>query len=151
MIVEEQQEYIEKNFKIPLDADCPGFHWIISLSRDSIMPSEEELRQLQSYQEFSVRRTYNRPYQETILKRHLPRDPGHNTVIFKKSEHGWVFRRFTWRSPFFFPSPIENKRPLALVEVINKIEDIIPEKWERWKQEHPEIFPLVPDAIPPAE
>ena len=150
MITIEQKEYIEKSFKIPIDTDCPGTYWIVSLARESTMPSDEELKQMRSHQEFSVRRTYAESYQEVVLKRKLPYDPGHNTVIFKKSERGWLFRRLTWEGPFFIPSPTENERPLALVEIMDRNENFDSPKWDKWKREHPEIFPPTPNTTPPA-
>ncbi len=151
MITQEQQEYIEKNFRIPVDASLPGNYWIISLARESMKPSDEELKQMQSYQEFSIRRTYAESYQGVVLKRKLPYDPGHNTVIFKKSERGWFFRRLTWESPFFSPSPTKNEPPHTLVEIMDRNENIVPHKWNEWKREHPEIFPPTPNTTPPAK
>lgn len=142
MITPEQQGYIEKRFKIPVDTDCPESNWIISLDRESIMPNDEELKQMRSYQEFRVRHTYASSYQEVVLKRELPCQPGHITVTYKKSERGWLFRRSSWESPFFVPSPTENKRPLTLVEAIDRDENSYP-KWDKWKREHPEIFPPI--------
>ncbi len=150
MITQEQQEHIEKSFRIPVDTSHPGTYWIISLARESIMPSDEELKQMRSHQEFSVRRTYAESYQEVVLKRKLPYDNGHNTVIFKKSERGWLFRRSSWESPFFVPSPTENERPLTLVEAIDRDENY-DRKWDEWKQKHPEIFPPTPNTTPPAK
>mgnify|MGYP001559157934 CR=1 FL=1 len=115
MITRDRQEYIEKNFRIPIDASHPETYWIISLDRESTMPSDEELKQMRSYQEFRVRHTYASSYQEVVLNRKLPNDNGHNTVIYKKSEHGWFFRRLAWENPLlFFPSPTENERILWL-------------------------------------
>ena len=152
MINGERQGYIEKSFRIPVDASRPGSYWIISLARNSELPSDEELKQLRSYQEFSVRRTYAESYQEVVLKRELPYDSGHNTVIFKKSgQRGWLFRRLSWESPLFIPSLTENERPLALVEIMDKNENSNPDKWNEWKRGHSEIFPPTPDTTPPAE
>ncbi len=150
MITQEQQEHIEKSFRIPVDTSHPGTYWIISLARESIMPSDEELKQMRSHQEFSVRRTYAESYQEVVLKRKLPYDNGHNTVIFNKSKRGWLFRRLTWEGPLFIPSPTENKLSLTLVEIMDRNEDFDSLKWEEWKREHPEIFPPIP-TTPPAE
>ncbi len=146
MITQEQQEHIEKGFKIPIDAD-----WIISLARESIMPSDEELKQMRSYQEFRVRHTYAESYQEVVLKRELPYDNGHNTVIYKKSERGWLFRRSSWENPLlFFPSPTESERSHTLVEIIDGDENFCRE-WDKWKRERPEIFPPTPNPTSSAK
>lgn len=124
---------------------------IISLDSDSAMPSDKELGMLQSYREFVVRKIYNRP--KEILEMQFPASEGHNTIIFLKGEwwhpngrEGWCFRRMTWNmGPLFYP-PRDVKEPCPppwnLIQLLDKVENLLPKEWEKWKTEHPEIFTL---------
>lgn len=143
-LLEEQVRYIQETFKIPVDKTYPGYWWIISLDRESLMPTDGELRQLQSYCEFIVRSWYNEHYQEKILNQMpLPADNGHHTTIFRKGspwnheDRGWRFRRSMWQNTGYWPY---QSRPFFLIEVLDHNQKLLPEKWERWKMEHSEIF-----------
>lgn len=124
---------------------------IISLDHNSTMPTEKELAMLASYQEFLIRLRLHITNPEKILQMEFPSDQGYNTVIFIKGDHlwdangknGWAYRRMTWEiDPLFSPglNPDNTKPQLTLVQLLDKIENKIPEKWKKWKEEHPDIF-----------
>ncbi len=80
---EEQIEKI-KSFKIPVDSAFPMTYWIASIEYESVMPTDAELRMIQSFIEFDVRRTYNETYQAKILAKPFPAEGGHVNKIFRK-------------------------------------------------------------------
>lgn len=144
-----EADRVQKEFKIPVDSFNPGTYWVVSLDRESFMPTRKELLQLRSYCEFVARRIYSELYARDILNVDLPRCPGHNTSIFRKglsratgTEKQWFYRKITWRSgPMYAPDPFgDNYKPHTLVELLDMIEALFPEKWQAWKQKHPEIF-----------
>lgn len=133
MLNGEQRIKIQKLYRIPVDAHVPGVYWIICLDGDSAMPTPEELVQLLSYREFLVLRLYREYHAKQILSMPLPYDSGHNTTIFLKNsplnpEHkGWFYRKLTWREgPIYWP--VWNAPSMSLAQVLDKIEDVIPEK-----------------------
>lgn len=100
-----------------------------------------ELRQLRSYIAFVMTRCiYKESFGLEVLKKPLPFiDWMANTLVFAKSETGWSYRRASWTiGPYFVPG-IDKGMPLA--DVIERAEDLIPERWVTWKAEHPEEFP----------
>ena len=140
---------IQKEFGIPVDSMFPRTYWIISLDRESRLPSDVELAQISSYCEFSTRNIYRPEYAQKIFALPLPKEAGHNTVVFKKgssspsTEKHWFRRKMSWENPIYAPSVIaEDYRGLSLIEVVDSEQDIIPEKWERWKTKHIDIFPI---------
>ena len=149
MLTKTQIARIQGRFRIPVDAFCPGHYWIISIDRESLIPTDQELAQLSSYREFVVLKTYRETYGRQILKMPLPFVPGHNTAIFRKGaplnpeDNGWFLRKSTWREgPLYIPNVAGKDYCVhTLVEIIDRYEDIIPEKWERCKLDHPKIFP----------
>ncbi len=145
-LTHEQREHVQQ-FGVPVDSLAPATYWIVSLDAESEMPTDHELRQIRSFCEFKVRRMYLERAAERILTTNaLPREPGHNTVIFRKGwgeKSGvWFYRRMTWRDPVFCPNPVgENYRPHTLVELMDNDENLLPQKWLQWKAEHPDLFP----------
>ncbi len=140
---------IQNEFRIPVDSHYPGTFWIVSLDRESFLPTDAELRQIRSYCEFVVRSYYNESYQERILGKPLPADSGHHTIIFCKgrgrqmaTKERWGYRRRTWDTGPMY-QPTLDQKPHTLVEVMNRMETIAStrsEKWEGWKRQHPDIF-----------
>lgn len=137
-------------------------YYLAGVCVDSVMPTDEELRQVRSYIEFVGRRTYG----EQILAMPLPADPGHNTVVLVKGglykgnpqpTEGWSYRRYTWDTGIFpYRTKVDGTsfRPWSLAEVLDGIEgDISTERssgvqravprtpWEKWKTAHAEAFP----------
>ena len=130
---------------IPVDSHNPGTYWIISLDRESAMPSEKELARLRSYQEFLIRRVYNETYVEQLLAQPLPKCGGHNTTIFMKSRdraQGWFYRKMTWTQlyhpPIFLAGAVF--QPLTLAGLLDRIESFGLKQWAEWKAARSEIF-----------
>jgi len=152
-LTDEQRAVIE-SYKIPVDSFNPGTYWIASLCYESSMPTEAELRMIQSYIEYAIKHTYNEHYQELIQAKPFPACGGHVTKIFRKGAmwsnqanptEGWVFRKNTWEGGFWPEWP---KPRLSLIEILDHLHcyDWEPEKplnpsWIKWKLEHPEAFP----------
>ena len=112
------------------------------------MPSDRELRQIRSYREFWVTALYNPGYAKKILAKPLPEEDGHNTLILRKgashagTEDHWFKRKISWENPVYVPHVLEKEyRGLSLVDVLDVEQSLIPVGWERWKTEHPDIFP----------
>ncbi|MBI3075023.1 MAG: hypothetical protein HYY92_02310 [Parcubacteria group bacterium] len=81
-LTHEQREHVQQ-FGVPVDSLAPATYWIVSLDAESEMPTDHELRQIRSFCEFKVRRMYLERAAERILTTNaLPREPGHNTVIW---------------------------------------------------------------------
>jgi len=148
MLTKEEIEKIQTKFKIPCSSD-PKKYYILCLDLNSTLPTDQELAILSSYCEFVVRKHYR--YPEEILSKTLPIISGHNTAIFIKGkewpanrDHGWAYRRISWnQGPTFSPclgvtSP--TPPPWTLIQLLDQIENLIPENWELWKKEHPAIF-----------
>lgn len=151
-LTKEQVRYIQENFKVPVDRDIyPQQYWVISLSVESEMPSDAELRQLRSFIEFKMLRgIYDPSFGQRVRDKPLPLVPGHNTLIFRKvygDNTGWCYRRASWEiGPTFVPWTGEKDfHPHSLVEVIDRdMKDLvsIAVKWTEWKSERPDIFPV---------
>lgn len=149
-ITQEQQRHIHENFKIPVDSLNPRTYWITSLDRQSVMPSDEELRQIASYREFVIKSYYNPRYSAKLLEIPIPKDSGNNTTVFHKGDNRgndkcWFYRRTFWSSttgPTFQPYVGDTfYLPLSLVEVMDRIQAIGMKEWSVWKKEHADIFP----------
>ena len=149
-LTQEQVEYIQERFKVPVDRIYPRKEWVVSLSIESQMPADEELRQLRSFIEFKLLRgIYKTSYGEEVLSRPLPLVPGHNTLIFRKvfgDNPGWCYRRQSWtEGPTFVPWTGEKDfHPHTLVEAMDKeMKNLasLTAKWVEWKKEHSDIFP----------
>ena len=143
-----EMQRIQEEFRIPVDSFYPGTYWIISLDRNSHMPSDKELRQMASYREFVVRDFYNHNYAEKILAKPLPKDAGHNTMIFRKgserplTDTHWFWRKTTWRDPIYVPSIIAaDYRGFSLVQAMDNERHIFYERWTHWKSVHSAVFP----------
>lgn len=144
---------IQNEFRIPVDSLCPGTYWIVSLDRESLMPTDAELRQIVSYREFVVQGLYgDGAYGQRILAKPLPKEAGHNTTIFCKgysmrplTETHWFWRRTTWRNAIYAPSIIvANYRGLTLIEAMDAERGtIFPERWAHWKSVNPAVFAAV--------
>ncbi len=146
-MTDEQKKRIEEEFGIPVDHSlCLKNYWIVSLSRESELPTDEELKQIHSFLEFIVRDFYTEGHQKVILAKKLSFDDGHNTTILKKEAGSWFFRKMTWYAgPDFAPSMTgKGYHPHNLIQVMDLARTMLHEvspKWIKWKQLHPEIFP----------
>lgn len=141
----EQRTRIQEEFRIPVDSFHPRTYWIVSLDYESEMPTDQELRQLRSFCEFLVRKYYTEGYHRRLLEA-MPfaACAGHNTTIFRKgSDDGWGYRRYTWQvGPPYVPNRMtRDYTPSSLVAVLERCESLLPEEWQRWMREHPDMFP----------
>jgi hypothetical protein len=148
---EEQREHIN-TFRIPVDSNYPLPYWIASLSGESAMPTDAELRMIWSYIEYAVKRTYGEDWQAKTMARYLPLCSGHVTKVLRKGarwthwpdpSEGWAYRKNDSR---YMPGL---KERLPLVEVLDLIntyswdeaKPLAPD-WVKWKAEHPDVFPV---------
>jgi len=148
MLTDTQRKHIQK-FHIPIDVYCPGTYWIVSLDCESMMPTDEELAQIKSYIEYSVRRTYQEYWVDVILNKPLSACSGHNTLILRKGSpllpavQGWFYRKMFWRGgAVYWPVIGAEYKDRGLVEIFDKYEDFSSESWTEWKNSHPDIFPV---------
>jgi hypothetical protein len=148
MITPEEKEYVQNNFKIPVDSLAPEKGWIVSLDRESAMPTEQELKQLQSFTEYKMGRTYNERHVAKLLQMPLAVEDGYDTTILRKGmgddNVGWFYRRAGWKiDPDYLINPsMKGYRAQSLVEVMDQQEIMttVVEKWAAWKRERPDIF-----------
>jgi len=145
---------IRAGFRVPVDSSHPAAYWIISLDVDSLMPTDEELALLKSYQEFLIEAAYNEHFAERLKRLELPKCVGHNTVVFRKGSHlegtdnHWFYRRASWiNGPTYVPYALsEDYKPHTLRELLDRIQNLVPQKWERWKENNKKVFSAVSDA-----
>lgn len=148
---EEQRLHIQ-SFRIPVDSNYPLTYWIASISDESAMPTDDELRMIWSYIEYAVKNTYREEWQEKAMARPLPLCSGHVTKVLRKGarwrymdnpSEGWAYRKNDSR---YMPGL---KERLPLIEVLDLINCHIWDEarplapaWVKWKAEHPDIFPV---------
>lgn len=146
---------IQNQFKIPVDCEYPLTYWIIALDRESFMPTDIELSQLRNYCEFVVHNTYNNPHY-ILVEKPLAWCSGHNTIVFRnglratnfRKQHDpgeWFYRRMTWTVgptyvPDIFGANDLKYEPHSLIDIFNRIEKNVPEKWEEWKNKNNKIY-----------
>jgi hypothetical protein len=142
-------EYIQTNFRIPVDSTWPGTYWIVSLDRVSLMPTDEELGMIASYCAFVVQNIYNEHYQRLIMARDFPKEASHNTAIFRKGspirdgmERHWFYRQISWESgPAYFPDArMDEYKGYSLLRIMDHIQKLVPNPWIAWKNYRPMIF-----------
>lgn len=132
-------------------------HPILGLAVESALPSNDDLRALQSYQEFSIRKWYNQTWQEKLLAMPYPSDEGANTLLFVcgwRDEPGtWGFRRISWtEGPTFVVGTGKDmkKRFTSLLDVILYVQKDDGGKFKEWRKAHAEIFDKTTRASQPA-
>lgn len=153
MITEKQKLEIEEKWNIPVTNVCPNVYYIVSIDQDGDMPNDIELEMLAQYQIAATRSIYREYYADKILAMKLPRDAGHNTSIFHKSEaFGWRFRRQSWYGSYG-PSFREDNK-LNLMQAMNRDKGYkengvysFPKVWAEIKQKRPDIFLEVIDKL----
>lgn len=128
-------------------AHMDGKHPILGLAKDSLLPTDAELRMIQSFQEHVIRRWYTPEWQEKLLAMPYPVDQGSNTILFLsgfREEPGvWGFRRISWDTgPTWvvgtgkdmakrFRSPLD----VMLYETKND-----GGRFKKWREAHPDLF-----------
>jgi hypothetical protein len=115
------------------DADAP---W------PSLRPDDAEARQIAAYLGYRME-YYNEGWKAKMRRRPLDVDGTRNTVVLRKRpDGGWSYRRCSWQTgPFMVPPP--DDEPRSLEQVLDLINDVVPEKWNAWKAAHPEAFTAV--------
>jgi hypothetical protein len=153
-----ERGYVQQQFRVPVDSGWPQTYWIVCLDSSSLMPTEAELAQLQSFIEYKVRSFFNPTYQAKVLSAPLALDSGWNTIIFRKGagqevgfgDEGWAYRRMTWNHGHVpFPNQADY-RPLSLVEAMDRCETLVDDvypKWAKWKTDHEELFGMAGPEI----
>jgi len=153
MLTNDQREHIQTRFHIPVDCSHPATAWVIALDGESLdMPSDKELLQIKSYAGFTVRRRYPESAASRIIQSPPLKHPYSDlaTIVFIKgwgeSGNGWHYRFSRWtQGPLYVPCSSEvNFHPHSLVELMDRAEKLIPERWTDWKQNHSDFFPPTP-------
>jgi hypothetical protein len=136
--------------RVPVDNDMyPKNSWVVCLSIESEMPTDQELRQLRSLCEYELTHRYSGDEWTVRLERMLTMpmalDRSVSSLIFCKrrgNAGGWFYRRPHWtQGPPFVPSFTEpDFQPHSLIEVMDR-HSVFPQRWAEWKKEHPNIFP----------
>lgn len=108
---------------------------------DTIEPTDAEAAQLGSYLQFWLQKFYSPSYIELMRERPFDIDAYTVTLTFLKREGGtWHYKQCTWEhGPWPFPNA--ERQYHDLVDLLDHVENLIPEKWAAWKAEHPDIFP----------
>lgn len=111
--------------------------------RPSVRPDDAEVRQVAAYIDYRME-YYNEGWKAKMRRRPLDVDSSTNTVTLRKRpDGGWCYRRWTWTTgPMMVPPPGE---VLTLEALLDRINDIVPEKWQAFKAAHPEAFGEVVD------
>jgi hypothetical protein len=123
---------------------------LMGIWHESEVPTDQELEQIQSYQEFQIRSFYNPTWTEKLLAMKPPQDEAVNTLIFWKGfreQPGvWAYRRITWKyGPTFVDRKKNGNRLRTAEAMFDTIEDLLHDRFVKWKREHGGIFaPKVP-------
>lgn len=108
----------------------------------AVEPCESEAAQLASYLRFVLSRCY-RPSWIEAMAASCPFDIDGSTVtrtFLKRRDGSWAYRQSTWtHGPWPFPN--SPKTNFTLVELLDKIESLVPVRWAEWKAAHPGEFP----------
>jgi hypothetical protein len=124
----------------------PGWKYEVCLMIDgsedalwpSLRPDDTEVKQVAAYIEYRME-YYNAGWKAKMRRRPLDADGSTNTVVLRKRpDGGWCYRRRSWeRGPMMVPVPGE---VLTLEALLDRINDIVPEKWQAWKAAHLDAF-----------
>ena len=146
-LTQEQRSHVQEKFGIPVDSSVPNTCWIVSLDVRSVMPTDEELRQIRSFCEYIVSYIYDESHQRRILANKLPMASDHNTIILHKGrqygsdDNAWFYRKMSYSDPTFAPNPTHVQYdPPSLMQLMSRYELLFPERWDDWKTARPEIF-----------
>jgi hypothetical protein len=105
----------------------------------SLRPDEHEVQQILAYLDYRME-YYNEGWKAKMRRRPLDVDASTNTVVLRKRpDGGWCYRRWTWMTgPLMVPEP-DGER-LSLEALLDRINDLLPEKWQAHKANYPEAF-----------
>lgn len=106
-----------------------------------LMPAEDEVRMVASFNDQYREHWYRDSYKQK-MREFAPYDIDGGAVgryLVKHVNGGWGYRKHTWQSgPAFVPQ--WNEAPERLELVLDRIHDLVPERWTTWKVDHPEVF-----------
>lgn len=125
---------------------------LLGIWHESEVPTDRELEQIQSYQEFKIRSYYNETWTEKLLAMKPPQDEGVNTLIFWKGfreQPGvWAYRRITWEiGPSFVDRKKNGNRLRTAEAMFDTIEDLLHDRFVKWKREHPATFGMKEEKV----
>lgn len=140
--------------RIAVTGSHPGWYYLVAFHRDSeARPTDQEAAKLASYlDEYKTYWYGDGAFSKKLAERPLDVDGGANGVIFHKyAEDDWGYRRQSFtRGPLFTPQSPRLRElypneaplgPLSLAQLMDKIHDIYPDRWIKWKTARPEVFP----------
>lgn len=118
---------------------------ILGIWHESELPTELELRKIQSFQEYQIKGYYNETWTAKLMAMKPPQDEGCNTLVFWKGfrdELGvWAYRRISWEYGPSFVNCKKNGQRFRLIDhMFDRVQDLVPERWKKWKKEHPEVW-----------
>ncbi len=104
----------------------------------SLRPDDAEARQIAAYIGYRME-YYNEAWKAEMRRLPLDVDGSTNTVVLRKwPDGGWCYRRCSWeRGPLMVPAPGE---VITLEALLDRINDLVPGKWQAWKAAHPDAF-----------
>lgn len=105
----------------------------------ALRPTDAEVAQVVAYIGYRME-YYNEGWKAKMRRKPLDTDATTNSVILLKLAEGdWRYRRMSWEhGPWPFYDMTER---FTLEGLLDKINDLVPEKWQAWKAAHPEAFP----------
>jgi hypothetical protein len=108
-----------------------------------IRPTDDELRAVASFHQEYVDRYYNERWKTHMRERPFDIDGGANSRYLIKYPHGgWGYRLDSWRcGPTLVPG--RRDEPQDLMAVLTRAHSLIPERWQQWVDDHPEVFGAV--------
>jgi hypothetical protein len=105
----------------------------------SLRPDERETAQIVAYIDYRMA-WYNAGWRAKMRERPLDTDGTTNTVVLRKrADGGWCYRRWSWTmGPLMVPAP--DGEALTLEALLDRINDLVPDKWAAHKAKYPEAF-----------
>ena len=102
-------------------------------------PDEREVAQFLAELDYRMA-YYSEGWKRKMRQRPLDVDGTTNTVLlWKRAEDGdWCFNRASWQhGPPVIP---ERGSGWTLEQVLDRVNDVVPEKWAAWKARYPQAF-----------
>jgi len=134
-----------RRFGIPVDFARPEKgDWVISLDTTSLYPNTSELKRLRNFKVYLIKETaFSSEFTRKILRCKLTVCEGYNTVVLKKTDKGWFYRRKNWEpAAGYLPNTNDsNFSAHSLVELIGNHVFKGTASWSMWKTAYPKIFP----------
>lgn len=141
--------------RIPVTSDYPDFHYTACFDRESRQrPTDAEARMIASFiEEYQSRWFGDGAWRQEQLAKPFDMDCPTTTVFHKWAADDWSYRNRMWQAgPHWSPAGprLRNtqydtsrlKGPLSLLELMDAIARGT--VWDRWKADHPDVFPAPP-------